>query len=552
MLTHLCIQNYALISSLDMHFSDGFTVLTGETGAGKSIILGALSLLMGGRADARMITEGEQKCVIEGEFDIRAYHLESFFEEMELDYSDNCTIRRELTANGKSRSFVNDTPVTLQVLKPLAGLLIDIHSQHQNLLLSNSSFCLEIVDSLANNHKERENYASHYLTYKRLSEELTSLMQTAEQAAQEADFIQFRYEKLEKANLHDGEMQELDELHQQLAHAEDIRQGLFIASGALQTEEAQTAIGYLKDARSALQSITAFLPKEDQILERIESATIELQDLHATMSHLLDTVEADPARLAQIEERQSELLDLFRQFGVESEKELIQEQNRLQELTLRNSSFDEEIRMLQEKVKKAEKDTLAAAEALTKTRCSVKPMLEKTLTTTLSKLGIAHAATELAIHPLPNFTESGKDEVILLFAANKNQQLRPVSEIASGGEMARLMLSIKYLVANTKGLPTIIFDEVDTGVSGEVASEMGHLMRTMAHDRQILAITHLPQIAAMGSQHLKVYKQDTDTRTETHIRPLNADERVKEIAVLLSGTNITPEAISNAQRLLAD
>lgn len=550
MLRHLRIHNYALITELDIDLSDGLSVLTGETGAGKSIILGALSLLMGARADAKAITEGEQKCVIEGEFCLEDYGLEPFFDEEELDYQPVCTIRRELTSAGKSRSFVNDTPVTLAQLKPLAARLIDIHSQHQNLLLSDENFCLQIVDSLAQNSAERAAYTECYDNYCRISSALRNLRKEAEEAQKNADYISFQYTKLAEANLQEGELEELEAEQGILANAETIQDGYATASAALRGEDGQGAVFAIKEAMRGLRNIEEFLPAEEELLERLDSACIDLQDIADTAERMLGNTEADPARLAAVEERISDLTSLLHKFGRETVEELIALREELSTLLEKNNSFEFEISRLEKEEKAAHKQLEVASKKLTESRKKVAPLLKKSLEDRLSRLGIKHAAIELSISELSNYEAQGKDLATILFAANKNQTLRSVSEIASGGEMARLMLSIKALIADTQGLPTIIFDEVDTGVSGEVADEMGTIMQEMAHGRQIIAITHLPQIACKGAHHYKVYKQDTDVRTETHIRCLSSEERIQEIAMLLSGSTITPEALSNAKQLL--
>lgn len=550
MLTHLTIHNYALITELEIDFGKGFSVLTGETGAGKSIILGALSLLMGGRADTKAITEGEQKCIIEGTFGLSGYGLEGFFEAEGLDYCDECTIRRELTANGKSRSFINDTPVTLQVLKPLSARLIDIHSQHQNLLLSDEGFCLQIVDSLAGNEKERRAYSEAYTAYSEAATSLRALQKEAADAKKNADYIQYQHDQLEEAQLKEGEMEELETMQQLLANAEDIRAGYAEAASLLRQDDGEGAVYAIKDAIHALRRIGDFLPKDEQLLERLESAQLELQDMADTCERELENTEADPSRLEATEERISELRSLLRKFGKETEEELIAFYQELDEQLGRNQSYDFDLQQLEKRCTAALDTLKKAAEKLTTSRQKVGPLMKKSLEDRLSKLGVKHAAIELKISKLDNYEETGIDKTEILFAANKNQNLRNVSEIASGGEMARLMLSIKALVADTQGLPTIIFDEVDTGVSGEVADEMGAVMAEMAKGRQILSITHLPQIAAKGQQHYKVYKQDSDVRTETHIRCLTQEERIREIATLLSGSSITPEALSNAKQLL--
>lgn len=550
MLTHLNIHNYALISDLDIDFEAGFSVMTGETGAGKSIILGALALLMGARADIGAITEGEQKCIIEGDFDLNGYGLESFFRENELDYSHICTIRRELLSSGKSRSFINDTPVTLNILKPLANRLIDIHSQHENLLLSDESFCLSIVDSLAKNTDIKEAYAEHYKRYRTTEAELQKLRKEAEEAQKNADFNRYQYETLSNANLEDGELQSLEEEQSLLAHAEDIREKLYESINYLRTEDGDGAVSAVKSAMKALLHIEEYLPTDEQLTQRLESAYLELADIADSAERMLSTTEADPRRLEDVEGRMSVIQNLLRKFSANTEADLIALRDELEKKIQRQDSYDFDIANLEKRLQKEHEELCKQAGKLTSSRKAVEPIMKTNLEQMLTLLGVAHASIALQISPLPDYTETGHDEAVILFAANLGQSPRPVAEVASGGEMARLMLSIKALLADTQGLPTIIFDEVDTGVSGEVALQMGKIMQQIAKGRQIISITHLPQIASLGEKHYKVYKQDTDKRTETHIRRLSEAERPTEIAALLSGSNITQEAIANAQQLL--
>ncbi len=551
MLQHLFIQNYALISELDIQFEKGFSVMTGETGAGKSIILGALSLLLGARADTSAITDGEQKCVIEGEFGIQGYSLETWFEENELDWAETCTIRRELLATGKSRSFINDTPVTLAILKPLAAKLIDIHSQHENLQLGEGAFWLQVVDALADNEAARLTYLTAYEAYRAAEAALTKLKKEAAESQKNADFIAYQLEQLEAAHLREGELEELELTQEKLSSAEEIRDAYARAYHYLDNDEDGGIIAATKDIYSSLHKIETFLPKDADLLNRLESTRLELKDMLETIAGELDDVESDPGRLEEIEERIGFLRSLLRKHSKDTIEELIAERDTYAELINRRDSFDFEIEQAEKHLNEAKKEVKQQADALTKTRKAVVPTIKARLEESLSHLGVRHAAIDVEIKKAVDYTPDGQDETMLLFAANLNQALHPVWEIASGGEMARLMLSVKALLADKQGLPTVIFDEVDTGVSGEVASEMAALMREMAHGRQVLAITHLPQIAARGDHHYRVYKEDTATRTETHIRLLQADERPAEIAMLLSGAKITPEAIRNAEALLA-
>ena len=522
MLRHLHIQNYALISHLDIDFAEGFSVMTGETGAGKSIILGALALVLGARADSKAITDGEDKCIIEAEFD-------------------EGIIRRELYANGKSRSFVDDSVVTLQELKVLANKLIDIHSQHANLLIENADFQLEVLDAIAQNESLLTDYCTQYETYQKACEELRRLQSLAKKSQQDADYIQYRYQLLSEANLEAGELEQLEQEQYQLSHAEEIRAALETAVEALSGEQGSAIEALracrLEDAASDLQ-------------ERIDSARIELQDIAEEAERKLNRIEMDPKRLEWVEERIGMLEELKHKFSAETIEELIRMREELAEQVNRLDSFDFDIEQAKKAVETEKAVLIKKAETLTKSRKAVVPQICERLVDGLTRLGVAHAKVEIPISATEDFTEKGCDEVQILFAANLNQSLRNVSEVASGGEISRLMLCVKALIASTKGLPTIIFDEIDTGVSGNIATQMASIMQEMAGHRQIIAITHLPQIAALGTHHYKVYKADTDKRTETHISRLNEEERITEIATMLSGNTPTPEAVANAKQLL--
>lgn len=522
MLKHLHIQNYALISHLDIDFGAGFSVMTGETGAGKSIILGALALVLGARADSKAITDGEDKCIIEAEFD-------------------EGIIRRELYANGKSRSFVDDSVVTLQELKVLANKLIDIHSQHANLLIENVDFQLEVLDAISQNEALKDAYSTHYEAYTAAVEELYKLQNLAKKSQQDADYIQYRYKLLDEANLQEGELEELEQEQYRLSHAEDIRAALQTAVEALSGE-----LGGAIDAIRACRLDEA----APDLQERLDNTRIELQDIAEEAERALGRIEIDPQRLEWVEERMDTLNGLLHKFSVEKIEELIALRDELAEQVNRLDSFDFYIEQAQKKVNETKATLSKAAATLTESRKAVVPQICTRLVNGLTRLGVAHAKVEIPISATPDFTPCGCDEVQILFAANLNQSLRNVSEVASGGEISRLMLCIKALIASTKGLPTIIFDEIDTGVSGDIATQMASIMKEMAAHRQIIAITHLPQIAALGQTHYKVYKADTDKRTETHISLLSADERVMEIASMVSGKNPTPEAVANAKQLL--
>ena len=547
MLRHLHIENYALITHLDIDFSAGFSTITGETGAGKSIIIGALGLLMGARADSKAITEGEQKCVIEAEFGVEEYGLESLFEEYDLDYSDVCTIRRELSQNGKSRSFVNDTPVTLAPLKELSARLIDIHSQHENLLLTDHGFGLKVVDSVAQNATEREAYSAAFKAYRETQKQLEALKEEAAESAKNADYMAYQWKELSEAQLKSGEKEELEAEEQKLVHAEEIQSGL---AGALQLLDGEQAsvLMQLRECVSQLRNASRYLDKENDLAERTESAAIELRDIADTVNHLAEETEANPNRLSFVQERLDTLNSLLQKHHQEDVDALIQLRDELEQQIGRNDSFELEIKQLEKVIAEQTKQLEHAAKALSETRKSVVGHIKERLESQLVSLGIAHAQVAIELHETSEYGMSGKDEAIILFAANKNQTLRRVQDVASGGEIARLMLCIKALMLHQQ--PTIIFDEVDTGVSGEVASKMGEIMLQMASGRQIIAITHLPQIAAKGEQQYSVYKEDSAVRTETKIRQLDENERVTAIAKLLSGEGVSEAALENAKTLL--
>ncbi len=546
MLRHLHIQNYALISRLDIDFEEGFSVLTGETGAGKSIILGALALVLGARADSKAITDGEDKCIIEATFDVQRDNGQWTMDNGQCTKDDvRCTkemiIRRELYANGKSRSFVDDSLVTLQELKGLANKLIDIHSQHANLLIENADFQLEVVDVIACNEAQLSAYSAQYERYTAAVEQLHHLQALAKKSRQDADYIQYRYQLLSEANLQTGELEELENEQYQLSHAEEIQAALQTAIEAIQGEQGSAIealrMCHLDDAATELQ-------------ERIESTRIELQDIAEEAERKLSHIEMDPQRLQWVEERIASLEELLHKFNAESLDELIAMRDELAEQVNRMDSFEFDIAQAQKTVETERAALTKASAVLTKSRQAVLPQICERLIANLKRLGVAHAKVEMPISPTEDFTPNGSDEVQMLFAANLNQSLRAVSEVASGGEISRLMLCLKALIASTKGLPTIIFDEIDTGVSGDIATQMASIMREMSAHRQIIAITHLPQIAAQGEHHYKVYKADTDKRTETHISRLTEDERITEIASMLSGKDLTEAAMNTARELL--
>ena len=501
MLTHLHIRNYALISHLDIDFHEGFSVMTGETGAGKSIILGALNLVMGARADIKSITEGEERCVIEATF------------------GEDLIIRRELSANGRSRSFVNDEIVTQTELKALARQLIDIHSQHESLMIGDDLFQIQVVDAIAGNTAEREAYSHAYISYQEAIAALREAQALAKKAQADADYLQWQHTQLVEAQLVAGEIEELEEEEYRLSHAEEIQTALAQALQQLDSDNGALSLIHstrLSDADSALA-------------ERIDSVEIELKDIVSDIQRLYDRTERDPMRLEQVQERISMLQTLMKKHHVQTVDQLITLRDELATQVQRIENIDEDLAHLQAEVDTAHSALSIAADALTASRLAPCNLIASRLVEDMVRLGVPHAKVAVDIQPTNEFSETGKDNVQFLFAANLNQSLRHVAEVASGGEISRLMLCIKALIASSNGLPTIIFDEIDTGVSGAIASQMGEIMRQMAQSRQIITITHLPQVAARCEQHYLVYKEDTDIRTETHICQLTQLEHNAEI-----------------------
>ena len=529
MLTHLHIRNYALISHLDIDFYEGFSVMTGETGAGKSIILGALNLVMGARADTKTITEGEERCIIEATFapvaqedgSSAAYSLEDVPAELQFKGKE-LIIRRELNANGRSRSFVNDEVVTQAELKALARQLIDIHSQHESLLLGDDLFQIQIVDAIANNQTEQDAYTAAYERYNDAVSSLRQYQQRAAKAQADADYVAFQWQQLEDAHLQAGEMELLEEEEYRLSHAEEIQNALATALQLIDGD-GQGALSLIHDSKSGIGD------RVSDIADRLNSVEIELKDILSDIQRLYDRTERDPQRLEEVQERQSMLQTLMKKHRVLTIEELIALHEELGLQMQQLANYDEDILRLQQQVEQAKQVLSAAADSLTSTRHIASRLIAPRLIEDMQNLGVKHANVAVQITPTEDFTPTGKDDVQFLFAANLNQSLRRVAEVASGGEISRLMLCIKALIASMNGLPTIIFDEIDTGVSGAIASQMGDIMRQIAVSRQVISITHLPQVAIKGEHHYLVYKEDTDIRTETHIRALTPAEHTAEI-----------------------
>jgi DNA repair protein RecN (Recombination protein N) len=550
MLKHLYIKNFTLIDELDIELYQGFSVITGETGAGKSIILGALGLLLGQRADSKAIKQGAEKCVIEAHFDLSRYGMTDFFEENEIEYdATDCIVRRELTASGKSRAFINDTPVQLSLLKELGEQLVDIHSQHQNLLLNKQDFQLNVVDIIAGDEKEQQLYQQAYTQYHATEKELSALKESIEQNRQNADFLQFQFEELTKANLAEGEQEELEQKSETMSHSEEIKSALYEADNALSAEQTGV-VESLRTALSAIRQIEKVLPDAGELVERLDSSYIELKDIAQEISSQMEHVDFDPAELDAINNRLDKLYDLEKKYHVETIEELIAKRDELKIQLGRIENSDEALAELQQKLATQLAQAQKAAEALTKLRTKAAKQIEKEMQGRLMPLGMPNVkfSIEMTQEPL---NVSGQDKVAFLFSANTSTPLQPISQVASGGEIARVMLSLKAMISGAVKLPTIIFDEIDTGVSGKTAEKMAEIMQEMGHhERQVISITHLPQIAALGSAHYKVEKEETAKGTISRMRKLSDDERVLEIAQMLSGSNVSEAAISNAKQLL--
>ena len=555
MLKHLYISNYALIEELQLSLSDGFSVITGETGAGKSIIMGALALVMGARADAKSVREGAQKCVVEAVFlmhnaqcTMHNSQLSTHFEEMGLDWEDECVIRREVTAAGKSRAFVNDTPVTLQQMRTIASLLVDIHSQHENLLFNNSDFQLKIVDVIAQSGVEREAYKAVYDEWRETAQKLVEVREMAEKWATERDYAQFQFDQLNDANLIETEQDELEIELEVLNHTEEIKGDLSEASARLDDEQ-YGVVMQLREVKQKVAHAARYMKAAELLTERAESLYAELQDVAAEVAGICSDTEFDPQRKAWVEERLNTIYTLQQKHRVGTVAELIALRDEYDAKLQRIDSFDEEIAGLEKQLSLLTSQLADAANSLTAKRNGVRDEIAHYLVDRLQMLGMQNARIEVQVTQ-KDYALDGQDAVAFLFTANKNAELRPIASIASGGEIARLMLALKCLIARSAELPTIIFDEIDTGVSGEVAARMGEMMASMAEDIQVLTITHLPQIATRGKQHFKVYKQDTEERTITKITQLTPSQREAEIAEMLSGKNPSEAAILAARELL--
>ena len=550
MLRSLYIQNYALIEKLDISFGAGFSVITGETGAGKSIILGAIGLLLGQRAEVKAIRQGASKCVIEARFDISAYGMEPFFEENELEYEEECILRREVYASGKSRAFINDTPASLVQMKELGEQLIDVHSQHQNLLLNKEGFQLNVLDILSHNDEQLSVYQSLYREWKQTQQDLADLIARAEQNKADEDYIRFQLEQLEEANLSAGEQEELEQETDTLSHAEEIKAGLFRVGQLLTSDEGGLLAG-LKESLNTMLGLQKVYSPATELAERLESTYIELKDVSQEVSSQEEDVEFNPERLEEVNDRLNLIYTLQQKHRVTTVEELLALTEEYAAKLAAITSYDERIGELTTLCDTLYNKVKKQAAVLTKARTGAAREVEKQMASRLVPLGMPNVRFQVEMGMRKEPGVHGEDTVNFLFSANKNGALQSISSVASGGEIARVMLSIKAMIAGAVKLPTIVFDEIDTGVSGEIADRMADIMQEMGEqDRQVISITHLPQIAARGRAHYKVYKRDNDMETNSHIRRLTDEERVEEIAHMLSGATLTEAALENAKSLL--
>lgn len=550
MLKSLYIKNYALIDSLEIDFEAGFSVITGETGAGKSIILGALSLILGQRADIKAIKQGESKCVIEGSFDVSAYDLKSFCEDRGIEYDpDSYIIRREILSSGKSRAFINDSPVSLNDIKELGTQLIDIHSQHQNLLLSDSRFQMQVVDALAGNKLLLKEYQQAFTLYQQAEKSLSELRERVRKNKEEEDYLRFQYEALGEAALQDGEQEELEGEQEILNHAEEIKSSLYRVHSLL-SEDERSIVSSLKESLNTSLSLKKVYPKAEEISRRLDTTYIDLKDLATEVERYANDVEFNPERLDYIESRLDLIYSLQKKHHLNSIPELINLYNSLAHKIEQIESSDEQVTLLQKEVGTRYERALSLAKNLSDSRKGIVQGFEKELMVRVAYLGMPNIRFHCEIMPKQEPGIYGVDELLFLFSANKNVPLQPVADIASGGEISRLMLCLKAMIAGATALPTIIFDEIDTGVSGEIADKMGQIMLEFGKNMQVIAITHLPQIAAKGKVHYKVYKSDNETSTNTNLDRLSDDERLDEIARMLSGSVVTDAAIQNAKTML--
>lgn len=550
MLKHLYIKNFALIDILDIDLYPGFSVITGETGAGKSIVLGAIGLLLGQRADLKTLKQGADRCVIEAHFDLSRYHMEAFFEENDIEYDANdCIIRRELTSAGKSRAFINDTPVQLSMLKELGERLVDVHSQHQNLLLNKQDFQMSVLDIIADDARQLADYKQTYDAFHQAAQELETLKEEIERNRQNVDFLQFQYQELAGAHLMNGEQEELEQKSETMTHSEDIKSALYTADNALQAEDTGI-VTQLRSAMNALKGISHVFPEAEELAKRMDSTYIELKDIAEEVAPLLEGIDFDPAELDHINERLDRLYELQKKYHAEDTEGLIAMRDSLKQQMDNLDNSDEALKEHEQQVERLKTQCQQKADILTKLRTKAAKKIETEMQQRLVPLGMPNIRFQISITQ-ENLAANGQDKVAYLFSANTSTPLQPVSQVASGGEIARVMLALKAMISGAVKLPTIIFDEIDTGVSGKIAEKMAEIMHEMgSHERQVISITHLPQIAALGAAHYKVEKEETPQGTTSRMEILTPEERITEIAQMLSGSKVTDAAIQNAKQLL--
>lgn len=550
MLKHLYIKNFTIIDTLDIDFNHGFSVISGETGAGKSIILGAISLLLGSRADIKQIKSGENKCIIEAIFEINREQLKTFFDDNNIDFDENETIlRREINSKGKSRAFINDSPVSLTLLKTLGGNLIDIHSQHQNLLLQKENFQLRVIDIIAQNQKYKDIYEKAYFCYKETENEIDKLKNDIAEGIKNQDFMRFQYEELSKAKLQEGQQELLEEESKTLSHAEEIKSALFEINNNLNNENTGAVLN-LNKASDIIESLSAIYSKTNDLSKRLNTAYIEIKDIADEINLLSEEFDFNPNRLEEVTDKLDIIYHLQQKFHVKTITELLAIQENIQYQLDSIENSDETLKKLENKLNEELLRCKVEAKKLTLTRLNAAKIIKEDIIKRLIPMGIPNIQFEVKLSEKP-LSSDGMDKVQFLFSANKNIPLQPIAQIASGGEIARVMLSLKAMISHAVQLPTIIFDEIDTGVSGKIAQQMAFTMKEMGENkRQVISITHLPQIAALGTTHYKVEKKDTENGTTSKLRMLSDEERVREIAQMLSGTNITSAALQNARELL--
>ncbi len=549
MLQHLSIRNYALIESLDIDLSDGLTIITGETGAGKSILLGALSLLIGSRADTSALRDKTKKCIVEAQFGIEKYALESFFEKNELDYNKLSTLRREINPAGVSRAFINDTPVNLTQLKEIGLALVDIHSQHQSISLNEAEFQISLVDVFAQHKEKLLAFKNNFSSYKKLKQNLAEMEAQDAQAKKDLDYFQFQYSELEEANLKLDELTKMELEAETLTHAEGIKKALN-SSAYLLNQSDNNALGSLAEIKNLLTGISKYNATVNDISVRITSAYIELKDILSELESLEQDIVFNPVRLEEIENRLNMIYRLQQKHRVKTISELKHIQDELSKKILAINNLEEQIQNTNAQIEKLEEQLTLQASGLSKKRKASSALIEKQIRSLLTDMGMPNATLSIQISDAADFNYFGKDKIQFLFSANKGSETKELSKVASGGELSRLLLSLKSLLAQSAALPTIIFDEIDTGVSGEVANKVGNILEKMALEMQVISITHLPQIASKGKEHLYVYKDEQKDKTVTHIKKLNKQERIQEIAQMLSSNSPTAAAINNAKELL--